>query len=109
MVMIECLKCSEITLRLVHTTSDARRKYETWECTDCGHVEVFRVPKRNRLDKYPGWSQFLKKVGGLQTLDKLSRTDAMKLAFLGGRAYEAKIELERLKSASGTDYDEMPR
>lgn len=47
--------------------------------------------------KCPGVDEFIHNVG-LDNLDALSLTEVIEIAFLGGRTYEAKRDIETIKS-----------
>ena len=48
-------------------------------------------------NEYPGFDDFLKKLGGYDEIDRIGKLDAMKLAFLGGRVYESERDAEALR------------
>ena len=50
-----------------------------------------------KVNTYSGFDAFLKKLGGYDEIDKIGKLDAMKIAFVGGQAYQAKCDAEALR------------
>ena len=93
--LMECPRCKYIALKRIGVTENPPR-IESWECDECGHAEAYHVADVTPINKYPGFDDFIQEIG-MDELDKLSFMDAMRIAFLGGRCYESKRDIEALK------------
>ena len=59
-------------------------------------IELFDEERRMN-NEYPGFDDFLKKLGGYDAIDNLSPIEKMQIAFLGGRVYESERDAEALR------------
>lgn len=107
---MECPACKEIEFKHVDTLVGKNRTTLEYRCI-CGEVGFFDEPikKVNSIgiawsrpeEKYPGWDAFVDSIGGYPEIDNLGKIQAMQMAFIGGRLYEAERDRDALKKALG--------
>lgn len=101
---LECPACKEIQFKHVDTLVGKHNTTLEYKCI-CGEVGFFNEPLAEPTsigiawaEKYPGWDAFVESIGGYDEIDNLGKLQGMKMAFIGGRLYEAEKDRDALKN-----------